>query len=171
MESALEFVVEMTESIVRRFKKDLEGVTADEAVWRPLPEANNIALIVRHLRIEGEWHRAAAERGQPMPSEATEDLQREIDSVPMDFESNLKAFEEAYSGFAAALRKMTMADLRRRTDEAYRGWPPRSPHFLGFHQVTHVCRHLGQINTIRNLYRRTRGQPGSFPDNPTFPKS
>jgi hypothetical protein len=35
----------------------------------------------------------------------------------------------------------------------------------------HLAMHWGQINTIRNLYRKTRGEPARlFPDNPTFPR-
>ena len=105
-----------------------------------------------------------------MPSEATEELQRQIDSVPLDFERNLKTFEDAYSSFLAALRKMTLVGLEQRTRAAYQGWPSRSAHFLGFHQARHVSMHWGQIRTIRNLYRKTRGEPARFfPDNPTFP--
>lgn len=172
MDEALQIVIEMTESIGQRFQKDLEDVAPEEAVWRPLPQANNIAVIVRHLAIEAEWHRASLESGEPMPHETTEDLQRQIDSVPLDFERNLKAFEDAYSSFLAALRKMTLVGLQHRTEAAYQGWPSRSAHLLGFHQAMHVSMHWGQIRTIRNLYRTSRGQPALFfPDNPTFPKA
>ena len=41
---------------------------------------------------------------------------------------------------------------------------------LAYHQATHLARHTGQIRTIRNLYRKTRGEPARFfPDNPTYP--
>jgi len=34
----------------------------------------------------------------------------------------------------------------------------------------HMATHLGQIRTIRNLYRKTRGEPARFfPENPTYP--
>jgi uncharacterized protein DUF664 len=171
MDEALRVVIEMTERVGQGFRKDLEGITPDEAEWRPLPQANNITLIVRHLAIEAEWHRAGLERGEPMPYEMTGELQRKIDAVPFDLERNLAAFEEAYSGFLATLRGMTLADLRERIEAAYRGWPPVSDHFLGFHQTTHVSTHRGQIRTIRNLYQKSLGQPARFvPENPTFPK-
>lgn len=172
MHEQLQVVIEMTERIGQGFRKDLEGVTPEEADWRPLPQANSINLIVRHLCIEAQWHRDGLERGEPMPCETTESLQAAIDAVPIDFERNLKAFEEAYSRFLAALRTMTLVDLRQRTEAAYQGWPPRSDHFLGFHQAMHVSMHWGQIRTIRNLYQKSRGLPARFfPDNPTFPKA
>ncbi len=171
MDEALQVVIEMNESIGEGLGRDLEDVTSEEAAWRPLPEANNINLIVRHLCIEAHWHRACLERGEQMPHEVTETLQREIDSVSLEFERNRKGFEEAYAGFLATLRTMTLVRLKQRTQEAYEGWPSCSPHFLGFHQAMHVSMHWGQVRTIRNLYQKTRGQQARFfPDNPTFPK-
>jgi len=170
MDSALQVVVEMTESTWQRFRAALEDVSAEEAAWRPLPEANSIALIVRHLAIEAEWHRASIERGQPMPQAATPDLLREIDAVPLDFERNLQSLEQAFGGFLSALRTITLGGLEHRTAEAYQHRPSCPPHFLGFHQAMHVATHLGQIRTIRNLYRKTRGEAARFfPENPTYP--
>ena len=170
MDNALQVVVEMTERIGEEFKKDLEDVTSEEANWRPLPEANNITIILRHLCIEAQWHQASLERGEPMPSEVTEDLRRQIDSVPLDFDRNLKLFDEAYSHFLAALQTVTLVGLEQRSGSAYQAWPSCSAHFLGFHQAMHVAMHWGQIRTIRNLYRKTRGEPARFfPENPTFP--
>ena len=170
MDSALQLIVEMTESTWQRFTNDLEDVTAEEAQWRPLPEANSIALIVRHLAIEAHWHRACLERGEAMPHDTTEDLQRAIDAVPLDFQDNMKSLEQDLAAFLSALKTITLAVLEQRTREAYRRWPSRPPHFLGFHQAMHVAMHLGQIRTIRNLYRKTRGEPARFfPHNPTYP--
>ena len=89
MDQALQVVIEMTERIGEGFKKDLEDVTSEEVNWRPLPEANNITVIMRHLCIEALWHQASLERGEAMPSEVTDDLQWQIDSVPLDFDRNL----------------------------------------------------------------------------------
>ena len=172
MDDALQIVIEMSDNILNRFRRGLEGITQAEADWRPLPEANSIALIVRHLFIEAQWHRACLERGEPMPSESTHELLQQIDAVPMDFEGNLKAFDEAFASFLATLQTMTRVQLQERTRAAYHAGPSCSAHFLGFHQAMHVAMHLGQIHTIRNLHEKTRGQKARFfPDNPTFPKS
>ena len=172
MDEALRVIVEMTESVGQGFRNDLEDLTPQEAAGRPLPQANSITSIVRHLAIEAEWHRASLDRGEPMPYEPTSNLQRTIELVPLDFERNLKAFEDAYSSFLARLRAMTLADLQQRTIAAYADWPSCPAYFLGFHQATHVSMHRGQIRTIRNLYRKSRGQAARFfPDNPTFPKA
>ena len=106
-----------------------------------------------------------------MPHDTTEDLQGQIDSVPLDFDGNLKALDEAYAAFLAALRGTTRVGLQERTKAAYQAWPSCSAHFLGFHQAMHLAMHWGQIRTIRNLYRKTRGEPARFvPDNPSFPR-
>jgi hypothetical protein len=169
MDDALRVLLELTECIWQGFRQDLQDATPAEVTWRPLPQANNISLIVRHLSIEAEWHRASIERGEPMPRQTTAELQRQIDLVPLDFDANLQALDEAFTAFLAALRPITLVDLEGRTKAVYHA--PRSPHFLGFHQVMHLAMHWGQINTIRNLYRKTRGEPARlFPDNPTFPR-
>ncbi len=172
MDPALQLVIEMTEMSWNRFKDDLKDLTAEEIDWRPLPQANNINLIIRHLRIEAEWHLASLERGERMPLlDITPELQRSIDAVPLDFERNVKELDALFNGFIAALRRTTLDGLEKQTALAYsqaRRKPP--PHLLGFHQLLHFAGHAGQISSIRNLYRRTRGEPSRFvPVNPSFP--
>ena len=59
MDKAIELLVEMNEFVWARFKKDLEELTVEEANWRPVPEANTINHILRHLRIDAPWHLAS----------------------------------------------------------------------------------------------------------------
>ena len=176
MDDAIEFAVEMNETIWKRFKEDLKDVLPEEAEWRPVPEANNINLIVRHLRIEAQWQFEAIDQGVPMPAEVHERDQKLIDSAPLDdFQGNMQEVEKWCSGFIDALRRMTLPSLEERGIAAYQeyrahGFSP-GPHMLGFHHAMHLAGHLGQIHTIRNLYRKTRGEPARFyPDNPTFPR-
>ena len=178
MDQALSAVIEMNEVVWSRLKEDLKDLSADEANWRPLPQANNINLIVRHLRIEAQWKLASLERGDAEPFEATESLQRFIDSVGFDFEQNLKVMDELCTRFVAVLREMDEATLLKRSHLVYDDLaaklqrPPLPPHFLSFHHPMHLAGHLGQIRTIRTLYKKTRGEPVPaefYPDNPTFP--
>jgi uncharacterized damage-inducible protein DinB len=174
VQEAIEFVVQMHEWALKVLQGSLADVTPEEARWRPLPQSNNINRIVRHLRIEAQWQLDAIETGKPMPAEAGEELKRMIDSVPEDdFEGNLQELVKSCTAFVEALRGMTLADLEKRGETAYQefrraGSSPRS-RFLGFHHFAHLIGHLGQISTLRNLYRTTRGEPAlSHPDNPTF---
>ena len=172
-DEAMEPIVEMNKWLWQRFKSALDDVTTEEANWRPLPQANNISAIIRHLRIEAETHLAGLEGGEPLPVETTPNLQRMIDSTPIDFDENLKELEKLYVSFMALLEKATFSELRRRSASAYRNYPGERPqHLLSFHQSVHLTLHLGQIRMIRNLYRTTRGEPARFfPENPMFPKS
>lgn len=160
MDEALQFIIEMHESIWGGFKNDLKDVTPEEVNWRPLPQANTINLILRHLRLEGSWHLGRIKDGAQTAEQP---------ALPLDFEANLKELEELFTGFIAALRGSTLAELRQQTARAYQD-SPRSAHAIAFHQVLHLAMHWGQIRTIRNLYRKTRGEPARFfPDNPMFP--
>src|SRR5919198_5926334 len=90
MDDRMRFAVEMYEVVLSRaLDRTFADLEEGEAEWRPLPESNNIALIVRHLAIEARWHLDCLERGAAMPFHASPDLQKEIDAVPIDFAANL----------------------------------------------------------------------------------
>jgi hypothetical protein len=168
-DDAIRLIVEMNETFWSGFKRDLEDVTPEEVDWRPLPEANNINLIVRHLLIEAAGHvarvEAAGGAGDPArPAEASSE------PVALDFSRNMKRLDDLHSRFIDGLRRMTVGELEARSARAYEG-KDAPPHYLGFHMAGHLARHWGQARTIRNLYRTTRGRPARFfPDNPTFPR-
>lgn len=171
MDAALGVVLEINEVVWRRFKRDLEGVTPDEIDWRPLSEANSINLILRHLRIDAAWHVSRIEQGEEGPPEEAGHGQRP-ESVPLEFDRNLKELDDLCTRFIGALGRTTLTGLERQTALAYEDSPqgPAPAHMLGFHLALHLAGHGGQIRTLRNPYRKTRGEPARFfPDNPTFP--
>jgi hypothetical protein len=172
MDDGLRVVSEMNQCIWSLLKEAVDDLSNDEINWRPLPQSNSINIIVRHLRIEAQWHLDSLKRGDVMPSDLTPALQEEIDDVPLDFQRNLDKLEELYTGFLDILRTATLHDLQQRTASAYgpSAEAPGRAHLLGYHQALHVAMHCGQIRTIRNLYRKTRGKPARFfPENPTYP--
>jgi DinB superfamily len=173
MDLALQLVIEMNQWIWSRFKDDLKDATPEEIDWRPLPQANNISAIVRHLRIEAAWHLASLEHGEPMPVQLTDQVRQQLDLAPTNFQRNFKELEESYTRFIAVLGGTTAAALEPRTMTAYQNLPSgvsRPMHLLGFHQATHLATHLGQIRSILNLYRKTRGDTARFsPENLSFP--
>ena len=169
MDDALRFVVEMNEAIWGRLKNAIEDLSEEEIHWRHLPQANSINVIIRHLRIEAQWHLDSLEGGEPMPTITAPAPQKAIAAVPADFEENLKKLEELYTRYMEVLRTATLATLRQRTAADY-GEASGLPYRLAYHQATHLAMHYGQIHTIRNLYRKTRGEPARFlPENPTYP--
>jgi hypothetical protein len=173
MEDALRIIAEMHQSTWGSFKNALADISDDEIDWRPLPQANSINLIVRHLRIEARWHLDTLERGTTMPMmDVTPSLKEAIDAVPLDFGRNLEELEALYRRFLELLRTATLDRLKQRTAAAYGETLEASgaEYLLGYHQAIHVAMHCGQIRTIRNLYRTTRGEPARFfAENPTYP--
>lgn len=162
----------MNERIWRALRNALDDLSEEEINWRPLPQANSINVIVRHLRIEAEWHLDSLECGAPMPTVVTSPSQEAIDAVPLDFVENFKQLENFYTRFLEILRTSTLASVKQQTAAAY-GQAAESEgrrYLLAYHQATHVAMHCGQIRMIRNLYRKTRGEPARFfPENPTYP--
>lgn len=172
MQPSIQLLSEIAHCICDGFAKDLQDVGADERDWRPLPISNTINLIVRHLRLEAEWHLLSLEKGEPMPTIAVPAPQESIDAVPVDLELNLGVLTDLLTRFCRLLDDSSLESLHARTAAAYTGSArPFPPHFLAYHQLIHLAMHWGQIRTLRNLYRKTHGQPGLFPDNPTYPGS
>lgn len=170
MEEAVQVLVELNEVVWARFQGDIAGVGAEEANWRPVPKANTISLIVRHLRIDVEWHVAHIGPGQVSSEEQTVSPE----SVSIDFEANLRELDALWGNLLGGLRRSSLAGLEERTATAYRdsrqGATPA--HLLGYHLALHTAGHGAQVRTLRNLYRIARGEPARFfPDNPTFPIS
>jgi hypothetical protein len=56
MDEALQCAIEMSERNWHGFKDDLKDPTSEEIHWRPLPQANNIDLIMHHLRVEEDMY-------------------------------------------------------------------------------------------------------------------
>jgi hypothetical protein len=174
MDDALRVVFEMNASVWAALKDSLEDLTEEEIRWQTLPQANTINLIVRHLRIEAEWHVDSLEHGKPMPTVATSPSQEIIDAVSENFQENFKALAQHCTRFLEILRTTTLKTLRERTAAAYgkMAESEERQYLLGYHHATHLAMHCGQIRSIRNLYRKSRGAPVRFfPDNPTFPRS
>jgi hypothetical protein len=172
MTDAPSVLAELTELIWSRLREDLSDLEPAEIDWRPLPQANSINLIVRHLRIESQWQLESLERAQPMILEASTEVKAFIDSVPLDFKRNLAEMEQFCIRFIAALRTMPIDAIEQRGCVVYHDFPGQPPphHFLGYHHAVHLAMHWGQIRSLRNLYRTSRGEPALFfPDNPTFP--
>lgn len=102
MDEALNLVIEMNESTWQRFKDDLRDIAPEEIDWRPLPQANTINAIIKHLRVEAEWYVASLEYGEQSPYQDTASAQQLTDSIPLDFERNLQELEVLYTRFIEA---------------------------------------------------------------------
>jgi hypothetical protein len=171
MDDAMRVIFDMNASSWAAVKNALEDISQDEMQWRPIPEANSISVIVRHLRIEAEWHVDSLERGAPMPTVAVSPAQDTIDAITNDFTENVTRLEEACTRFLALLRTTTPDRLRKLTAAAYGKAADVDGRrfFLAYHHAIHLAMHCGQVRMIRNLYSKSRGEAARFvPDNPTY---
>jgi hypothetical protein len=61
----------------------------------------------------------------------------------------------------------TLAELKRKTFLTPFAQGPQPSNTLLLAEISHLATHRGQIRSIRNLYRRSRGEAGLFfPQNP-----
>lgn len=169
MDDAIQLAIEMSEANWNNFKNDVKGLTADEINWRPLPQGNNINVLVRHMRGVEELVLSRLEQGEQSPYKDAASVQKFTDSIPRNFEQNVQALEDLHNRFISALRSTTLAELKRKTFSTPFAQAPQPANTLLLAEISHLATHRGQIRTIRNLYRRTRGEQGLFlPQNPTF---
>ena len=171
MDNDVRLIMEMHRTLWDQFRSSFDDLTEDEIHWRFLPQANSINVIVRHLRIESEWHLRSIQSGEPMPTIAAPVSQEAIDSVPFDFAENLDTLKRLYSEFCNTLETESLETLKEKNAAAYGGTRTdrRLDYMLACHQATHLAYHTGQIRSIRNLYRKTRGELcGSSPKTQRF---
>ena len=167
MDEALQLAIEMIEANWNNFKNDLKDLTPEEIDWRPLPQANNINILMKHLRVVEELFLSRLEEGERNPYQDAASVQRLTDSIPLHFEQNLKDLEAFHNRFVAALRTTTVADLKKKSFSTPFARGPQPANALLLAEISHLASHRGQIRTFRNLYRRARGEPGLFfPQNP-----
>jgi uncharacterized damage-inducible protein DinB len=169
MDDAIALAIEMSETTWNAFKSELKDLTPEELNWRPVPQANNIAAIVKHLRVVEDLYLAQLEHGEQSPYTDVPSVLKLTGSVPLNFEHNLTEFEALHTRFVNALKQTTFADLKQKTFVSPFAQGTRPANSLLFAEIGHLTLHRGQIRTLRNLYRRTRGEAGLFaPRNPTF---
>jgi uncharacterized damage-inducible protein DinB len=169
MDEAIQLVIDMSDTTWNAFKAELKDLTPDEINWRPLPQANNIAVLIKHLRVVEELFLAQLAQGEQSAYKDVPNVQKLTSSVPLNYEENLKEFEELHNRFLNYLKHTTLADLKHQTFVTPFAQGSRPANALLFSEIGHLTLHRGQIRTIRNLYRKTRGEQSLFaPQNPTF---
>jgi transcriptional regulator of met regulon len=169
MDEAIQLAIEMSEANWHNFKNDLRDLTPDEINWRPLPQANNVNVLMKHLRVVEELLLSGLEHGEQSPYKDAAGVQKLTDSVPLNFDQNMQELEGFHTRFISALRPTTLAELKRKSFLTPFAQGPRPANTLLLAEISHLATHRGQIRTIRNLYRKSRGEPALFlPQNPTF---
>jgi uncharacterized damage-inducible protein DinB len=169
MDEAIQLAIEISEANWNNFKNDVKGLTSDELNWRPLPHGNNITVLVRHVRGVEELILSRLQQGEQSPYKDAASVQKFTDAIAHDFEQNMKDLEDLHNRFISVLRSTTLAELKRKIFVTPFAQGPQPANALLLAEISHLATHRGQIRTIRNLYRKARGEQGLFlPQNPTF---
>ena len=169
MDEAIRLAIEMSEANWTSFKNDLKNLTPDEINWRPLPQGNNVNVLMKHLRVVEELMLSRLEQGEQSPYGDAAGVQKLTDAVPLNFDQNMKELEEFHTRFITALQGTTLAELKRKSFLTPFAQGPRPANTLLLAEISHLATHRGQIRTLRNLYRKAHGEPALFlPQNPTF---
>ncbi len=120
--------------------------------WRPGPQFNSIAILLRHLAGSQRWWIGEAIGG--VPSHRVRETEFAHDEPPRA--EVLKAVEDARALARRVLADLTIQDLQAETAVAVtRGRPERRPSKLWalLHYLEHLGYHRGQILLLRNLGR------------------
>jgi uncharacterized damage-inducible protein DinB len=169
MDQVIEFAVGLMERNWNDLKRALQDMADDELDWRPVPESNTIRSIVRHLRTVEQLYLSLLEEGDETPWNDAEYVRQLTDSITDDFQHNMKELEEFHTRFVSLLKQSTLAELQAQTFVEAPFPRLQSKDSLIFRDIRHIITHTGQMRTLRNLYRRTKGEKGLFfPENPTF---
>jgi uncharacterized damage-inducible protein DinB len=169
MDQVLEFTVGMMERNWNILMNALKDMTDDELDWRPVPESNTIRSIVRHLRTVEQLYLSLLEEGDQTPWNDTDYVQKLTDSITYDFQQNMQELEAFHHRFISLIKQSTLAELKAQTFVDAPFPQPQAKDSLISRDIQHIAVHTGQIRTLRNLYRRTKGEKGLFaPDNVTF---
>jgi hypothetical protein len=115
MDQVLEFAVGLLERNWNDLKNDLQDMTDAELDWRPVPEANNIRSIVRHLRMVEQLYLSLLEDGDQTPWKNEDYVQKLTDSITYDFQQYMKLFEDFHNRFVSLMKGSTLADLKVQT--------------------------------------------------------
>src|SRR4026209_570260 len=99
MDEAIQYAIEMSEATWGNITNDLKNLTAEEIDWLPLPYANNINVLVKHLRVVEEVFVSRLEQGEHSPYGDGPSVQKLTDAVPQNFERNLQQLEEFHQRF------------------------------------------------------------------------
>ena len=98
-DDAIQLAMDMSDTTWNAFKAELKDLTPDEISWRPLPQANNIAVLIHHLRVAEELFLVQLEQGERSPYTDAPSVQHLTDAVPLDDEQNLREFEAWHERF------------------------------------------------------------------------
>lgn len=125
--------------------ESLAGVSAEEALQRPIPTAHNIWELTLHI---ASWSNIALRRingGQPAPLEG-EDWPEVLDHDPQRWIAAVDALTESHQRLCETVAGLSDSDLDRNAPGS-----DRSIAFMLHGVAQHDAYHGGQINLLKKL--------------------
>ena len=150
MLSQVKLLDEMDESMWQLLRKNLTGITEQEADWRPHPTANPVRWMLGHLTWFEEWACAALDRSGRYLTD--KDPTAYLDGT---VEELLARFEAARGRYRKRLAELTETDLAQQL--SYFGRYDVSVIELLKTHALHLAGHRFQIRYVRGTYSRAHG--------------
>ena len=158
MSEQASIIQENAEFLFTRLLKTVEGLSKDEADWKPTPESNNIVWQLNHLsritnlsmpRLIKDDHDWTPRSWTPNYREAVNNIDRLIHDL-----------EKGKERVLSELGELSKAQLER--DTTYWGGTRKQKEGL-FAYLAEVAHHKGQIAYIRATYARLHGKKWKYP--------
>ncbi|HUZ87502.1 MAG TPA: DinB family protein [Candidatus Baltobacterales bacterium] len=131
-------------SIHDKFREQVSGLDRGTLNWRPLPQANSIAVLIAHtLGSEGEMIRAV--RASATGRDRDAEFRVELDAADL-----LAMLDQADRDLQEHLLAVTPADLTEMRPRVDRPPQPGIAWLLG--NYGHAREHLGQAELTKQLY-------------------
>jgi uncharacterized damage-inducible protein DinB len=130
----------------------LDGLSADQLNWRPLPGGNSAWVLATHTLGNARAWVLGIACGQPVGR----DRPAEFASSGSDAAALRGESERFLSAMAAALDGLTPADLERRLVPAKELWGENQPHEISVRYallqvIEHASLHMGHLHVTRDL--------------------
>ena len=158
MSNQSSIIKENADFLYQRLFKTLEGLTSEEAKWKPTQEANNIEWQLNHLSRITNLN---------IPRLVTGNKEWEPDNWPSNYkEADLESkrlLEDIRMGsvlVSELLGKLT--DEQLETDTKYWGGTRKFKEGL-FAYLAEIAHHKGQIAYIRGTFAREHGEKWKYP--------
>ncbi len=129
----------------------VQGLTAEQAAWKPSPERHSIWMIVRHLTL---WKRGvinAWDGNPPDERQLSASDWKEVSGTQAEWEADLAALWDTYEEVRSRLAAADDEELQRDTRWTQQSTQPLAPGLRLTHVFIHDTYHAGQIQYLRAL--------------------
>ena len=151
MDPVVEKIAEQFQVVHANLRDEVRDLSVDELNWKPVPEANSIAVLVVHtLGSEAEVLRVVAD------APGVRDRDAEFLATVNDAADLLREIDQADSYLEAMAPRITAENLAAERPRGDR--PPQTGLHWLLTNYGHAREHLGHIELTKQLYAETNRQ-------------